>query len=113
MFEIATLTPNHTVQLLPEIAKQFLPKNRFIVWWEGDTLHLRRLPPRCYSGWQMRRKTKQFRSMKLMTLFMKCGNADKQLRRNRPGGLLLTPTSGLQAYSEGRCLALVETSGSR
>ena len=45
MFEIATLTPNHTVQLLPEIAKQFLPKNRFIVWWEGDTWHLRRLTP--------------------------------------------------------------------
>lgn len=45
MFEIATLTPNHTVQLPAEIAKQFLPKARFIVWWEGDTLHLRRLTP--------------------------------------------------------------------
>lgn len=45
MFEIATLTPNHTVQLPPEIAKQFLPKARFIVWWEGDTWHLRRLTP--------------------------------------------------------------------
>lgn len=45
MFEIATLTPNHTVQLPPEIAKRFLPTDRFIVWWEGDTLHLRRLTP--------------------------------------------------------------------
>ena len=45
MFEIATLTPNHTVQLPREIAKQFLPKARFIVWWEGDTLHLPRLTP--------------------------------------------------------------------
>lgn len=45
MFEIATLTPNHTVQLPPEIASRFLPTDRFIVWLEGDTLHLKRLTP--------------------------------------------------------------------
>jgi hypothetical protein len=43
MFEIATLTPNNTLQLPLEIAKRFLPADRFIVWQEGDTLHLKRL----------------------------------------------------------------------
>ncbi len=45
MFEIATLTPNHTVQLPAEIASHFLPTDRFIVWLEGDTLYLKRLAP--------------------------------------------------------------------
>jgi len=45
MFEIATFTPNRTVQLPPEIASRFLPTDSFIVWLEGDTLHLKRLIP--------------------------------------------------------------------
>lgn len=45
MFEIATFTANRTVQLPPEIANRFLPTDRFIVWLEGDTLHLKRLTP--------------------------------------------------------------------
>ena len=45
MFEIATLTPNRTVQLPPEIASRFSPADRFIVWLEGDTVHLKRLTP--------------------------------------------------------------------
>ena len=43
MFEIATLNANNTVQLPIDIAKRFLPTDRFIVWLEGDTLHLKRL----------------------------------------------------------------------
>jgi hypothetical protein len=43
MFEIATLTANNTVQLPVEIAKRFLPADRFIVWLDGDTVHLKRL----------------------------------------------------------------------
>lgn len=45
MFEIATLTANNTVQLPTEIAQRFLSTDRFIVWLEGDTLHLKRLLP--------------------------------------------------------------------
>ncbi len=45
MFEIVTLTPNNTLQLPLEIARHFLPADRFIVWQEGDTLHLKRLTP--------------------------------------------------------------------
>ena len=43
MFEIATLNANNTVQLPNDIARRFLPTDRFIVWLEGDTLHLKRL----------------------------------------------------------------------
>ena len=43
MFEIATLTANNTVQLPVEIGKRFLPTDRFIVWLERDTVHLKRL----------------------------------------------------------------------
>ena len=45
MFEIATLNANNTVQLPVEIAKRFLPADRFIVWLDGDTVHLKRLMP--------------------------------------------------------------------
>lgn len=45
MFEIATLTANNTLQLPAEIAQRFLSTDRFIVWLEGDTLHLKRLLP--------------------------------------------------------------------
>ncbi len=43
MFNIATITPNKMVQLPGEIAARLLPTDRFIVWLEGDTLHLKRL----------------------------------------------------------------------
>jgi hypothetical protein len=45
MSEIAILTPERTVQLPPEIARHFLPSDRFLVWLEGDTLLLKRLAP--------------------------------------------------------------------
>ena len=45
MFELATLTPNRTLELPLEIAKHFQPTDRFVVWMEGDTLHLKRITP--------------------------------------------------------------------
>jgi hypothetical protein len=45
MFEIATLTSENVLKLPAEIAKRFLPADRFIVWLEGDVLHLKRLEP--------------------------------------------------------------------
>jgi hypothetical protein len=45
MFEVATLKPNHTLELPVEVAKHFQPADRFIVWQEGDTLHLKRITP--------------------------------------------------------------------
>ena len=45
MFEVATLNPNHTVALPVAIAQHFQPSDRFVVWVEGDTLHLKRIMP--------------------------------------------------------------------
>ena len=45
MSEVATLTQNRTLQLPPEIAQHFQPADRFIVWIEGDMLHLKRITP--------------------------------------------------------------------
>ena len=45
MFEVATLKPNRTVELPDEIAKHFQPADQFIVWMEGDTVHLKRIAP--------------------------------------------------------------------
>ena len=45
MFEVATLKLNHTLELPVEIAEQFQPSDRFIIWQEGDTLHLKRITP--------------------------------------------------------------------
>ncbi|MEZ4862838.1 MAG: hypothetical protein R3C14_16090 [Caldilineaceae bacterium] len=45
MSELATLNPNHTLELPAAIAKRFQPSDRFIVWMEGDTLHLKRITP--------------------------------------------------------------------
>jgi hypothetical protein len=42
MVEIAELTSQHTLQLPAEIAARFRPSDRFVVWAEGDTLHLKR-----------------------------------------------------------------------
>jgi hypothetical protein len=43
MFEIAEMTPAGTLELPAEIADRFRPKDRFIVWMQGDTLHLKRI----------------------------------------------------------------------
>lgn len=45
MSELATLNPNHTLALPAAIAKHFQPSDRFVVWMEGDTLHLKRITP--------------------------------------------------------------------
>ncbi|MDA0241806.1 MAG: hypothetical protein OT477_00170 [Chloroflexi bacterium] len=45
MLELATITPNHTLQLPAAIAQRFSPADQFIVWQEGDTLYLKRLIP--------------------------------------------------------------------
>lgn len=43
MFEIAKMTPLRMLELPPAIAEQFGPSDRFIVWVEGDTVHLKRI----------------------------------------------------------------------
>ena len=43
--EIAQLTSQDTLKLPEEIASQFRPLDRFIVWAEGDTLLLKRITP--------------------------------------------------------------------
>jgi hypothetical protein len=45
MSDLATLTVDHTLQLPDEIAKRFRPSDRFVVWVDGDTLHLKRVMP--------------------------------------------------------------------
>jgi hypothetical protein len=45
MVEIAELTPQYTLKLPPEIAARFRPLDRFVIWVEGDALHLKRITP--------------------------------------------------------------------
>ena len=45
MVEIAELTSRHTLRLPTEIAARFRPLDRFVVWAEGDTVHLKRVTP--------------------------------------------------------------------
>lgn len=45
MIEVATLKPNHILELPVTIAQRFQPSDRFVVWMEGDTLHLKRITP--------------------------------------------------------------------
>lgn len=45
MAEIAELTPQRTLKLPAEIADLFRPADRFVVWVEGDVLHLKRITP--------------------------------------------------------------------
>jgi len=45
MAEIATLSQDKTLQLPAEIAEQFNPSDKFIVWADRDMLHLKRLSP--------------------------------------------------------------------
>ena len=45
MVEIAELTPGCALKLPAEIIGRFRPSDRFVVWAEGDTLHLKRITP--------------------------------------------------------------------
>ena len=45
MVEIAELSPQSTLKLPREIAGHFRPSDRFVVWVDGDTLHLKRITP--------------------------------------------------------------------
>jgi hypothetical protein len=45
LMEYATMTSAHTLELPAEIAQKLQPSDRFIVWLEGDTLHLKRIAP--------------------------------------------------------------------
>jgi hypothetical protein len=45
MPDIAELTEQRTLKLPPDIATRFRPSDRFIVWAEGDMLHLKRITP--------------------------------------------------------------------
>ena len=45
MVEIAELTSQDTLRLPTEIAARFRPTDRFVIWVEGDTLHLKRITP--------------------------------------------------------------------
>ncbi len=45
MFEIAVFTPEGTVKLPQKISRDLSPSDRFIVWMEGDTLHLKKMEP--------------------------------------------------------------------
>jgi len=43
MLEIARLIENDHVELPPDVARRFRLHDRFLVWVEGDTIHLRRM----------------------------------------------------------------------
>lgn len=43
MLEIAEIVSQDTLRLPTEIAARFRPADRFIVWVEADTLHLKRI----------------------------------------------------------------------
>jgi hypothetical protein len=45
MPDIAEWTEQQTLKLPPDIAARFHPSDRFVVWAEGDTLHLKRITP--------------------------------------------------------------------
>jgi hypothetical protein len=45
MVEIAELTERDTLKLPADVAARFRPSDRFVVWVEGDTLHLKRITP--------------------------------------------------------------------
>ena len=45
MSDIIELTEERTLRLPPDIASRFRPSDRFVVWAEGDMLHLKRIIP--------------------------------------------------------------------
>ena len=50
MVDIAELTGQDTLKLPPDVAVRFHPSDRFVVWVEGDTLHLKRITPPPVTG---------------------------------------------------------------
>ena len=45
MMQVAELTAQQTLKLPPDVAARFKPSDRFIIWIEGDTMHLKRVTP--------------------------------------------------------------------
>jgi hypothetical protein len=45
MSDLVTLSSHHTLILPPDIAEHFQPSDKFVIWWDGDTLHLKRIAP--------------------------------------------------------------------
>jgi len=45
MIQIAELTSQNILKLPNETAARFRPSDRFVVWVEGDTMHLKRITP--------------------------------------------------------------------
>jgi hypothetical protein len=45
MIRIAELTSQYTLKLPAELMARFRPSDRFVIWAEGDTLHLKRVTP--------------------------------------------------------------------
>jgi hypothetical protein len=45
MTEIAELMDQQTIKLPADVAARFRPADRFVVWADGDTLHLKRITP--------------------------------------------------------------------
>ncbi|MCO6450699.1 MAG: hypothetical protein J5I90_07895 [Caldilineales bacterium] len=43
MAEIAELSSEATIKLPQEVAAKFKPNDRFFVWTDGDTMHLKRV----------------------------------------------------------------------
>ena len=43
MIDIAELTDKNMLKLPTELARQFHVSDRFVVWMQGDTLHLKRI----------------------------------------------------------------------
>ena len=45
MVDVAELTAPNTLKLPAHLAARFQPSDRFIIWADGDTLHLKRITP--------------------------------------------------------------------
>ncbi len=45
MAQVAELTTNDLLKLPADVATRFRPLDRFVVWVEGDMLHLKRITP--------------------------------------------------------------------
>lgn len=45
MTGLATLSKENTIELPSEIAEHFAPLDRFVIWIDGDTVHLKRIMP--------------------------------------------------------------------
>lgn len=45
MVKIAEMTAADTLKLPAEVASHFRPSDRFVIWADGDTLHLKRITP--------------------------------------------------------------------